>query len=127
MSGLSYFNCANNLIEILYFYFFRYLKEKNYLASIVRHYAFWSSKVLEGKAKIARMNGKGKVPRVRTLSGAEDNILWDSGQLGCSFSRSLIQTVWWNNCLYFSISGRKEHRSLRIEHFCLETDENGRR
>ena len=59
MSGSSYFNYANNLIEILYFYFFRYLKEKNYLASIARHDAFWSSKVLEGKARIARMDGKG--------------------------------------------------------------------
>ena len=59
MPGLSYFNYANNLIEIFYFYFFRYLKEKYYLVSIARHDAFRSSKVLEEKARIARMDDKG--------------------------------------------------------------------
>ena len=113
----------------MYFYFFRYLKEKNYPASIARHDAFRSSRqVLEGKARIARMNGKGKVPnRARSLSGAEENILWESGQLGCNSSRSLIQTVWWNNCLHFGMRGREEHHSLKMEQFRLEIDENGRR
>ena len=71
-----------------YFYFFRYLKEKNYLASIARHDAFRSSRqVLEGKARIARMGNKGKVPNMaRGLSRAEENILWESGQLGCNSS-----------------------------------------
>ena len=112
----------------MYFYFFRYLKEKNYPTSIARHDAFRSSRqVLAGKARIARMNGKGKVPyRARSLSGAEENILWESGQLGCNSSRSLIQTVWWNNCLHFGMRGREEHHSLKMEQFCLETDENGR-
>ena len=74
------------------------------------------------------MNGKGKVPnRARSLSGAEENILWESGQLGCNSSRSLIQTVWWNNYLHFGMRGREEHDSLKIEQFRLETDENGRR
>ena len=113
----------------MHFYFFRYLKEKNYPASIARHDAFRSSRqVLEGKARIARMNGKGKVPnRARSLSGAEENILWESGQLGCNSSRSLIQTVWWNNCLHFGMRGREEHHSLKMEQFRLEIDENGRR
>ena len=63
----------------------------------------------------------------RGLSGAEGNILCESGQLGCNSSRSLIQTVWWNNCLHFGIRGREEHYSLKMEQFCLEIDENGRR
>ena len=46
---------------------------------------------LEGKARIARMDGKGKVPnRARSLSRAEENIFWESGQLSCSSSGSLI-------------------------------------
>ena len=65
--------------------------------------------------------------RARSLSGAEENILWESGQLDCNSSRSLIQTVWWNNCLHFGMRGREEHHSLKMEKFCLETDENGRR
>ena len=73
------------------------------------------------------MNGKGKVPnRARSLSGAEENILWESGQLGCNSSRSLIQAVWWNNCLHFGMRGRKEHHSLTIEQFRLEIDQNRR-
>ena len=44
-------------------------------------------KVLRGKARIARMEGKGKVPnRARSLSGAEENNLWERGQLGCNSS-----------------------------------------
>ena len=112
----------------MYFYFFRYLKEKNYPTSIARHDAFWSSRqVLEGKARIARMNGRGKVPNsARSLSEAEEHILWESWQLCCNSSRSLIQTVWWNNCLHFGMRGRKEHHSVKIEQFRLEIDENRR-
>ena len=74
------------------------------------------------------MDGKGKVHnRARSLSRAEENILWESGQLGCNSSRSLIQTVWWSNCLHFGMRGREEHHSLKIEQVRLETDENGRR
>ena len=66
--------------------------EKYYHASIARHDAFRSSRqVIEGKARIARMDGKGKVPnRTRSLSRAEGNIIWKSGQLGCNSSRFLI-------------------------------------
>ena len=74
------------------------------------------------------MDGKGKFPnRARSLSRAEENIFWESGQLSCSSSRSLIQTVWWNTCLQFGMRGREEHHSLKIEKFRLEGDENGRR
>ena len=85
-------------------------------------------KSLKGKARIARMDDKWKVPsRTRSLSGAEENIIWESGQLGCNSSRSPVQTVWWNNCLHFGMRDREEHHSLRFEHFWFETDENGRR
>ena len=113
----------------MHFNFSRYLKEKNYPASIARHDAFRSSRqVLEGKARIAEMNSKGKVlNRARSLTGAEENILWESGQLNCNSSRSLIQTVWWNNGLHFGMRGREEHQSLKMEQFRLEIDENGSR
>ena len=112
----------------MYFHFFRHLKEKNYPASIARHDALQSSRqVLEGKARITRMDGKGKVPdRARSLSVAEENILWESGQLGCNSSRSLVQTVWWNNCFHFGMRVREEHHSLKIEQFRLKIDKNGR-
>ena len=74
------------------------------------------------------MHGKGNVPnRAKSLSEAEKNILWESRQIGCNSSRSLIQTVWWNNCLHFGMRGRDEHHSLKMEkQFSLEIDENGR-
>ena len=105
------------------------MKEKKYPVSIARHDDFRSSRqVLEGKARKIRNEGKGKVPnRARSLTFDEENILWESGQLGCSNSRSLIQTIWWNNCLHFGMRGREEHYNLKIEHFRLEIDENGRR
>ena len=113
----------------MYFYFSRYLQKKNYPASIARHDAFWSfSQVLVRKARIARMDGKEKVPnRARSFSGAEENILWESVQLACNSSRSLTQTVWLNNCLHFGMRGREEHHSLKTEQFHLEIDEKGRR
>ena len=78
-----------------------------------KHDVFQSSRqVLEGKDRIATMNGKGKVPNMaRCFSGAEENILWESGQLGCNSSRHLIQTVGWNNCLHFGMRGKEEHQS----------------
>ena len=80
-----------------------------------RHDAFQSSRlVLEEKARIDRKR-------------AEDNIFWESGQLGSNSSRSLIQTVWWDNCLKFGMRRREENHSLKTEHFCLKIDENGRR
>ena len=70
------------------------------------------------------MDGKGKLlNRTRSLSGAEENILWEKGQLGCNSSLFLIQTVWWINCLHFGMRGWEEHRNLKIEQFRLE---NGR-
>ena len=72
------------------------------------------------------MDGKGNVPiRARSLREADENILWESGQLGCNSSRSFMQTVWWNNCLHFGMRSRKEHLSLKIQHFHPEIDENG--
>ena len=64
------------LLLFSYFYFFKYLKEKNYPASIARHDVFRSPRQLvESKARIVRMDGKGKVSnRERSLSRAEVNI-----------------------------------------------------
>ena len=73
------------------------------------------------------MDRKGKVPSMaRRFSGAEENIVWENGQLSCNSSRHLIQTVGWNNCLHFGMRGKEEHHSLKIEQFRLEIDENGR-
>ena len=73
------------------------------------------------------MDGKAKVPnRARSLSRVEEKILWESGQLGCNSSPSLIQTVWW--IIVFTLVWEVEKNiSLKIKQFCLESDENGTR
>ena len=59
------------------------------------------------------MDGKGKVPnRAKSLSREEENVLWQSGQLGRNSSRFFIQTIWSNNLLHFGMRGRDEHHSL---------------
>ena len=97
--------------------------------SIVRGDAFRSSKlVLEGKARQLRVQGKGKVPnRAKSLTATEENVLWENDQLGANNPRSLVQTIWWNNCLHFGMRGREEHYDLTIEDFKLETDSSGRK
>ena len=80
------------------------------------------------RRKITLLRYRDIVPnKARSLSGAEENILWESGQLDYNSSRSLIRTVWCNNCLHFGMRGEEEHHSLKIEQFRLEIDENGRR
>jgi len=65
----------------------------------------------------------GKKPnRVKSLTEEEIDILWNGKQLGHSTPRSLIQTVWWNNCLYFGMRGREEHYDLRMEYFTIKHD-----
>ena len=59
------------------------------------------------------MDGKGKVhKKTKSLSREEENVLWESGQLGRNSSRLFIQTIWWNNLLHFGMRGRDEHHSL---------------
>ena len=78
---------------------------------LARHDAFCSStQVVEGKCRIARMGSKGKF-LIGSVIGAEEKIRWESGQLGYNSSRSLMQTVWWNNCLDFGMRGKEEHQS----------------
>ena len=90
---------------------------------------FWSSKqVLEGKARELRKDGKGKLPnRARSLSSEEENTLWKYGQLGDKTPKSLIATVWWNNCIPLGMRGREEHYDLKMEDFVIEFDDMNRK
>ena len=74
----------------------RHLKEKGYSFSIIKDREFFNSrKVLEGKARELRNEGKGKLPnKSRSLTREEEEALWESGQLGNSSPRSLLNTIW---------------------------------
>ena len=62
----------------------RYVKSKAYPKSIIRDREFLNSrKVLEGKARKLRAQGKGKRPnRSRSLTKEEEEVLWQNGLLG---------------------------------------------
>jgi len=69
-----------------------------------------SRKVLEGKARKLREQGKGKRPnRSKSLTKEEEEILWENGQLGGKSPRSLINTMWGLMTQHFGLRGRQEH------------------
>ena len=75
----------------------RHLKSKLYPKSIIRDREFLSSrKVLEGKARKLREEGRGKRPnRSKSLTNEEEETFWKSGQLGSGNLRAIINTMWW--------------------------------
>ena len=105
----------------------RYLKSKSYPKSILRDKEFMNSrKVLEGKARKLREQGKGKRPnRSKSLTKEEEEILWDNSQLGGKSPRSLINTMWWLMTQHFGLRGRQEHHQMKVEDFLLERDDDG--
>ena len=105
----------------------RYLKEKNFPKSILIDTEFIQcNKILEGKARTLRENGKGRRPNAsRALSNEEEEILWSTGKLGRSNPQSLLHTVWFMNMQHFGLRGRQEHTTMTMENFLFMNDENG--
>ena len=105
----------------------RYLKEKNYPVSILKDREFAASrKVLEGKARTLRENGLGKKPnRSNSLSLADENILWQCGQMGMSSPYAIINSLWWLLTQHFGLRGRQEHHDMMLEHFTFKEDGDG--
>ena len=105
----------------------RYLKSKSYPKSIIRDREFINSrKVLEGKARKLREQGKGKRPnRSKSLTKEEEEVLWQNGQLGSGTPRALINTMWWLMTQHFGLRGRQEHHQMKVEDFTLQHDDDG--
>ncbi|XP_066920125.1 uncharacterized protein KIAA1958-like [Clytia hemisphaerica] len=105
----------------------RYLREKRYQYSIMNDIEFSSSRaVLEGKARLLREQGMGKRPnKAASLTKAEEEILWECGQLGTESPSSLINTIWWQFSMHFGLRGRQEHHIMKVEDFTWKLDEDG--
>ena len=104
----------------------RHFKSKLYPQSIIKDREFLTSrKVLEGKARKLREEGRGKRPnRSKSLTNEEET-LWKSGQLGSGNPRALINTMWWLLTQHFGLRGRQEHHNMKGEDFCLQRDDDG--
>lgn len=105
----------------------RHLKEKFYPLSIVKDREFHSSKqVLEGKAKLLRLAGRGKRPnKARNLTKEEEEVLWKDNKFGDETPEALTSTMWWLLTQHFGLRGRQEHHDMKIEDFQLSKDDNG--
>ena len=92
------------------------LKSKLYPKSVIKDREFLSSrKVLEGKARKLREEGRGK----------EEETLWKSGQLGSGNPRALINTMWRLLAQHFGLREQQEHHNMKVEDFCLQRDDDG--
>ena len=83
----------------------RYLVDKKCNINILSAVEFEESRrILEGKARLLRMNGMGKRPNAsQPLTIEEEEMLWDAGKLGKSSPISLVHTMWFLNIQYFGL------------------------
>ena len=105
----------------------RYLRSKAYPKSIIRdRESLNSRKILEGKAKKMREQGKGKRPnRSRSLTKKEEEVLWQDGQPGGGTPRALLNTMWLLLTQHFGLRGRQEHHQMKVDDFTLQRDNDG--
>ena len=64
--------------------------------------------------------------KASTLTEAEEEALWQCGQLGYKTPKSLLNTMWWFVVQHFGLRGREQHH-IDISEFSIETDEKGRK
>ena len=85
--------------------FERVLRSKTYGHSLISSPLFHKSKAaLRSKQKNLKQQGLGNRPKTADrISDAEISSLYDAGQLGCSTPESIINTMWFNNTLYFGM------------------------
>ena len=60
-----------------------------------------------------------------SLTREDEEALWESGQLGNSSPRSLLNTMWWLLSQHFGLRGCQEHYTMNEEDFTLNKDDNG--
>ena len=104
----------------------RYLRNKNYPASLSKDEKFKDNNViLEGKARALRDISMGNRPnRSRSFIQQEEETLWNCGQLGISIPMVIINT-WFHLTQHFGLRGRQEHHTMNTEDFTVVLDDNG--
>ena len=113
-------NCDDyepDCLKIMHASLERYLESKTYPKSIIQDRECLNSdrKVLDGKARKLREQGKGKRPnRSRILT---KEVLWQNRQLKAGTPRALLSTMWWLLTRHFGLRGRQEHHQMKAEDF----------
>jgi hypothetical protein len=73
-----------------------------------------SRDALHAKQKSLKRLGKGNKPKKSCpISDQEIDMLYDKGILGNRTAKSLLNTIWINNCILFGLRGTKENYNLR--------------
>ena len=69
---------------------------------------------LKAKQTCLKQMGKGNKPKAcNPISDEDINILYDKGVLGPATPQSLLNTIWFNNCVHLGIRGTTECRNVR--------------
>ena len=107
--------------------FERYLKTKNYGYNIMRDVQFEKARTaLKSKQRDLKKKGKGdKANASVPLTEDDIKLLYDRGLLGKSTPEALLNTVWFNNTVYFGLRGCKEHRDTCWSDVQLRQTTNG--
>ncbi|KAK3754207.1 hypothetical protein QZH41_003309 [Actinostola sp. cb2023] len=104
--------------------FQRYLQEKGSSYNILKDNEFSKSRnVIAAKRKNLTHQGKGNRPNAtRELTKAEEDTLFESGQLSIEEPKALQKALWWFLSLHFAWRARDESRKLSWEDVSLEND-----
>jgi hypothetical protein len=105
--------------------FDRYLESYNYGYAIFQSKEFADTKeVIQKRMKQLFQKGKGNFDqRSHTLTDADVNQLFQTGQLGYKDPETLLRTMWFFNTVYFGIKSSKEHHQLKWGDITLCFDE----
>ena len=69
---------------------------------------------LKAKLKSLKQSGEGNKPKKSSpITDHEINILYEKGILGGSSGKSILNSLWFNNCVMFGLRGTKENYNLR--------------
>ena len=99
----------------------RYLRQKNYSASIINGREFKKSQeTLNSKAKCLRYQGKGKRPnRAQPYSRVDEEIFWSEGKLGSHNGVALTNVNFKNLAEHLGFRGRQDHYNAYVEDFSI--------
>jgi hypothetical protein len=105
----------------------RYLRKNGYPVSLLNDKEFSEAQdILKKKKKQIKSLGTGNKPNsADPLTDEEIEQLYSEGVLGNGTPRSLLKTVWLNNCIFFGMRPGKEQRDLCWGDLELKVDAEG--